>query len=64
MLVFEITANRFLHGMVRTLVGTMTNVGRGHTHFEDFANILEAHDRSVAGMAAPAKGLFLEEIMY
>ena len=62
--VFEITANRFLHGMVRTLVGTMVNVGRGHTKLEDFVSILEAKDRSVAGMAAPAKGLFLEEILY
>jgi tRNA pseudouridine38-40 synthase len=64
LLVFEITANRFLHGMVRTLVGTMVNVGRSHTKIEDFANILEAKDRSVAGMSAPAKGLFLEEIIY
>ena len=62
--VFNITANRFLHGMVRTLVGTMVNIGRGHTKIEDFASILEAKDRSVAGMAAPAKGLFLEEIFY
>jgi len=50
--------------MVRTLVGTMVNVGRGHTKIEDFASILEARDRSVAGMSAPAKGLFLEEILY
>jgi tRNA pseudouridine38-40 synthase len=62
--VFEITANRFLHGMVRALVGTMVNVGRGHTKSEDFINILEANDRSAAGMSAPAKGLFLEEILY
>jgi len=64
LLEFEITANRFLHGMVRTLVGTMVNIGRGHTNIEDFATILEAKDRSAAGMAAPAKGLFLEEILY
>ena len=64
LLVFEITANRFLHGMVRTLVGTMVNVGRGHTKIEDFNNILEAKDRSAAGISAPAKGLFLEEIIY
>jgi len=62
--IFDIKANRFLHGMVRTLVGTMVNVGRGHTTLEDFANILEASDRSAAGMSAPAKGLFLEEILY
>jgi tRNA pseudouridine38-40 synthase len=64
LLVFEITANRFLHGMVRALVGTMVNVGRGRTRIEDFENILEAKNRSVAGMSAPAKGLFLEEILY
>ena len=64
LLVFEIIANRFLHGMVRTLVGTMVNIGRGHTKIEDFKNILEAKDRSTAGMSAPAKGLFLEEIIY
>jgi tRNA pseudouridine38-40 synthase len=64
LLLFEITANRFLHGMVRTLVGTMVNVGRGHTKLDDFADILEAKDRSMAGMSAPAKGLFLEEILY
>ena len=64
LLIFDITANRFLHGMVRTLVGTMVNVGRGYTKIEDFACILEAKDRSVAGMSAPAKGLFLEEILY
>jgi tRNA pseudouridine38-40 synthase len=64
MLEFEITANRFLHGMVRTLVGTMVNVGRGHTLLQDFKSILEAKDRAKAGMSAPAKGLFLEEIVY
>jgi tRNA pseudouridine38-40 synthase len=62
--VFEIKANRFLHGMVRTLVGTMVNVGRGHTKLDDFASIVDANDRSAAGMSAPAKGLFLEEILY
>jgi tRNA pseudouridine38-40 synthase len=64
MLIYEISANRFLHGMVRTLVGTMVNVGRGHTKYEDFQKILEANNRSIAGMSAPAKGLFLEQIVY
>jgi tRNA pseudouridine38-40 synthase len=64
LLIFEITANRFLHGMVRTLVGTMVNVGRGHTKMDEFAKILESKDRTVAGMSAPAKGLVLEEIIY
>jgi tRNA pseudouridine38-40 synthase len=64
LLIYEISANRFLHGMVRTLVGTMVNVGRGHTKYEEFNKILESNNRSVAGMAAPAKGLFLENISY
>jgi tRNA pseudouridine38-40 synthase len=64
LLIFNITANRFLHGMVRTLVGTMVNVGRGHTKMEAFAKILESKDRNEAGMAAPAQGLVLEEISY
>jgi len=64
LLIYDISANRFLHGMVRTLVGTMVNVGREHTKYEEFQKILESNDRSFAGMSAPAKGLFLEEIMY
>ncbi|MGH2568342.1 MAG: tRNA pseudouridine(38-40) synthase TruA [Bacteroidota bacterium] len=63
-LVFEISANRFLHGMVRALVGTMVDVGRGYTSFDQFREILDARDRRTAGMAAPAKGLFLEEVYY
>lgn len=64
MFVFEITANRFLHGMVRALVGTMVDVGRGYRRIDDLQAILDAKDRRQAGMAAPAKGLFLEEILY
>jgi len=64
MLIYEIRANRFLHGMVRALVGTMVDVGRGYTAVENFSAILEARDRRKAGMAAPAQGLFLEEITY
>lgn len=61
---FRISANRFLHGMVRALVGTMVEVGRGYRPMEDFRKILDAKDRKAAGMAAPAKGLFLERIIY
>lgn len=60
----RISANRFLHGMVRALVGTMVEVGRRYRPVEDFKKILEAKDRRAAGMAAPAKGLFLERIIY
>jgi tRNA pseudouridine38-40 synthase len=63
-LVFEICADRFLHGMVRALVGTIVEVGRGYRSLEDFKAILEARDRRAAGMSAPARGLFLEQIIY
>lgn len=63
-LVYEIRANRFLHGMVRSLVGTMVDVGRGYTPADAFEAILASHDRRRAGMAAPPHGLFLEEVVY
>lgn len=63
-LTFEISANRFLRGMVRTLVGTMVEIGRGHRPFQEFEKIIKAKDRRLAGMAAPAKGLFLEKVVY
>jgi tRNA pseudouridine38-40 synthase len=63
-LVFEIRANRFLYGMVRALVGTMVEVARGHRQLGQFREILEAKDRTRAGVSAPARGLFLEEIIY
>ncbi|MBI3363707.1 MAG: tRNA pseudouridine(38-40) synthase TruA [Ignavibacteriae bacterium] len=64
LLIFTIRADRFLHGMVRTLVGTMVDIGRGYTPIEQFSHILGCKDRAEAGMAAPAKGLVLERILY
>jgi len=61
---YEICGNRFVHGMVRALVGTMVDVGRGYTSVEDFAEILASRDRRRAGMAAPPQGLVLEEVRY
>ena len=63
-LVFVIKANRFLYGMVRALVGTMVDVGRGYLSVQEFKEIIEAKDRREAGMAAPPHGLFLEEVLY
>lgn len=63
-LVYEIRANRFLHGMVRALVGTMVEMGRGHTPASTFPDIMAARDRTIAGMAAPAHGLYLQEVIY
>ncbi len=62
--VYRIVANRFLHGMVRTLVGTMLDVARGRFTAEEFQEIFAAQDRTRAGEAAPARGLFLEEVVY
>ncbi len=64
MLVFTITANRFLRNMVRALVGTLLEMGRGRMTPEDIKKIIEAKDRQVAGYSVSAKGLFLEKIRY
>jgi tRNA pseudouridine38-40 synthase len=63
-LVFTISANRFLHGMVRAMVGTMVNVGRGFTTIEEFTEIIRLKDRRKCGQAAPARGLCLERVIY
>ncbi len=63
-IVFSIRANRFLHGMVRALVGTIVDVGREFITLQEFKEIIEAKNRSEAGMAAPPQGLFLEEVLY
>ncbi|HBC80302.1 MAG TPA: tRNA pseudouridine(38-40) synthase TruA [Bacteroidales bacterium] len=64
MLVFTIRADRFLRNMVRAIVGTMIETGRGKLSPDDFEKILESRNRSSAGMSAPAKGLFLTSIVY
>ncbi|MBI2427397.1 MAG: tRNA pseudouridine(38-40) synthase TruA [Ignavibacteriales bacterium] len=63
-LIFTIRANRFLHGMVRAMVGTMVDVGRGFTSDKEFESIIGAKDRTKAGQAAPPQGLFLERVIY
>ena len=62
--VFTITANRFLRNMVRAIVGTMIDVGKGNLSIDDFIKIIESKNRSNAGFSAPAKGLFLHEVKY
>jgi tRNA pseudouridine38-40 synthase len=64
LLVFEITADRFLRNMVRSIVGTMLEVGRGKMTIEEFCSIIEQKDRSLAGVSVPAHALFLEGIEY
>ena len=61
---FTITANRFLRNMVRAIVGTLVEVGRGRISKEDVRRIVEAKDRCSAGESVPAKGLFLVDIKY
>lgn len=61
---FIISANRFLRGMVRAVVGTLIDVGTGKTSLEDLKRILESNDRSKAGRAVPADGLYLQKVVY
>lgn len=61
---FTISANRFLRNMVRAIVGTLIEVGRGKLTVDDFCKIIEAKDRGKAGSSAAANALFLEEIEY
>ena len=62
--VFTITADRFLRNMVRAVVGTLLEVGRGRMTQEDVKSIIKSRDRSRAGASVPAKGLSLTEITY
>jgi tRNA pseudouridine38-40 synthase len=64
MLVFTIIADRFLRNMVRAIVGTVIQAGRGKISPDDFERIIVSKNRSSAGMSAPAKGLFLTTIEY
>jgi len=63
-LIFTIKANRFLRNMVRCIVGTLIEVGKGKISVEDFARIIETKDRTKAGFSVEAKGLFLQEAEY
>ena len=61
---FEITANRFLRNMVRAVVGTLIDVGRGRITIDGFRLIVEGRSRSAAGESMPAHALFLEHVGY
>ena len=61
---FEVCGSGFLHKMVRNMVGTLVDIGRGKIALEDLEGILASKDRSKAGKTAPSQGLFLAEVIY
>jgi len=63
-LIYRIRGNGFLHHMVRNLVGTFLDVGRGHIKPEEILEILDQRSRSAAGATAPARGLWLDSVEY
>ncbi|MDD4968528.1 MAG: tRNA pseudouridine(38-40) synthase TruA [Paludibacter sp.] len=62
--VFTIEADRFLRNMVRAIVGTLFEVGRGKLTMEEFRNVIELKNRCKAGTSVPAQGLYLVDIKY
>jgi tRNA pseudouridine38-40 synthase len=61
---FTISANRFLRNMVRAIVGTLVEVGRGKLTIEQLRQVIEAKDRCRAGDSVPGNALFLVEVEY
>lgn len=61
---FTVSANRFLRGMVRGLVGTMVKVGRASMSVQDFELMLKAKDASKADFSTPPQGLFLAKVIF
>lgn len=64
LLLYRVTGSGFLHHMVRNLVGTFVDVGRGRTPADSLPGILAARSRTAAGPMAPPQGLFLVEVDY
>lgn len=64
LLIFTITADRFLRNMVRAIVGTLIDVGKGKMEAEDFNKIILNKDRCSAGFSVPACGLYLIKVDY
>ena len=63
-LIYRIHGNRFLHSMVRSLVGTMVEAGKGRFSVEDVKNMLESMDRTAGAVTAPPQGLTLMYVKY
>jgi tRNA pseudouridine38-40 synthase len=64
MLMFTITANRFLRGMVRAIVGTLLDIGTNKSSLKDLQQILQSKDRKKAGANVPSMGLYLTKVKY
>jgi tRNA pseudouridine38-40 synthase len=64
LLIFTIRADRFLRNMIRAIVGTLVDVGRGRYSAADFEHILHSCDLSQSSAGAPAQGLFLSDVEY
>ncbi len=64
LLVFQFNGDGFLRNMIRNLVGTLLEAGRGKLTPDDFATILAAKDRTAGGPTAPAHGLWLKKVLY
>jgi tRNA pseudouridine38-40 synthase len=63
-LVYDVEARSFLRHMVRNIVGTLVDVGRGALSLEEFTEVFAARDRTRAGVNAPPQGLFLVAVRY
>ena len=61
---FEITADRFLRNMVRAVVGTLVEVGRGKLTLDGFRRVIDSRDRCAAGTSMPGGPLFLHAVEY
>ena len=64
LLIYRVRGSGFLHHMVRNLVGTMLDVGRGYRQLSEIPDIIAARSRSAAGPTAPPQGLFLHSVEY
>ncbi len=63
-LIFSISANRFLRNMVRAIVGTLIEIGENKLSIDDLIRIIKSEDRGEAGYSVPAHGLYLTKVQY